>query len=185
MVAAIACVLAAHLGCARVPMHMLVLSRDAPDLKRSVSSMAQGGLVCVSVPDPGGLEWVVPSAWSGTLAAMRHGRYDGNELSERLSSFDSGGRHLTVSPPSISIMRDIPLPPLGPELQPADDCNGPYVSFAGQVDRPCLGLNFHAQISGSNLSLELRAGTHLISQADCRRLVLAAIKLIVSPATSR
>jgi hypothetical protein len=38
---------------------------------------------------------------------MRHGRYDRNELSDRLSAFESSGRHLTVSPPSMSIMRDI------------------------------------------------------------------------------
>jgi hypothetical protein len=45
--------------------------------------------------------------------------------------------------------------------------------------------HFHARISGSDLSLELRAGTHLISQTDCRKVLLAAIKLIVTPATSR
>ncbi|GIJ76934.1 Condensation domain-containing protein [Micromonospora phaseoli] len=175
-VAAVACTLARHLDREVVPMTMRIANRHRPGYARSVSSLAQSGLLVVPVTDPGDLAGVAPAAWSATLHAMRHAYYDGDELSERMPALDSGRRHATVVPPSVNVVPVDELPPAPvPRLSTGD---GPAV-WAGQVDSPCLGLDFHVGIGASGLAIELRAGTHLVAGDDAVGLVREAMALIL------
>jgi Condensation domain len=166
-VAAVSCVLAGHLGRASFPMTMLVNNRHLRGLERSVASVAQSGLIRAGVPDPRDLASAIPEAWSGMLTAMQHARYDGDELSERMRSFDSGGLHVTAGPPSVNVVRT---------ASPRDEA--PETSWVGQVDQRCVSLYFHVRVSESHLAIELRAGTHLLTAAGSLALVTDAMNLM-------
>lgn len=175
MTAAVASALAAHLGRRTVPMFKIVPNRHRPGYARSVASLAQGGLVSVEVPDPRDLRAVVPAAWAGTVAAMRHGYYDGDELAQRMSV--SGGYRDTVVPPSINVMRAEANSPPPEENWPTGD--QPYTVQVKRVERPCLGLNFHIELDKSYVQIELRAGTHLLSEPESAALVANAMTSIL------
>ena len=175
--AAVAWVLAEHLDRRSIPISMMVPNRHRPGYGDSIASLAQGGLASVDVSDPRDFVAVVRRSWSATLSAMRHGYYDGDELSERMTAFESGGRHTTVAPPSINVMHadgTVGTPDL--EWYSGDR---PYETRVELVGRPCLGLNFHAVRASSHLLVELRVGTHLVSEQESRTLVSEAMRLIL------
>lgn len=177
-VAAVAGALAGHLRRNRIPLTMYVSNRHLAGLRRSVSCVTQSGLLSVQVPDPRTIEAVIPRAWSGMLDGMRYAYYDGDELSTRMRSLDSGGRHSTIAPPSINIVRaGATLPEVN--LRPRPDLDdGRFTSWAGQGERRCLSLYFHVQASAAELSVELRAGAHLLSMLECHQLAADAMRLI-------
>jgi hypothetical protein len=178
-VAAVACVLAGHLGRARVPMAMSVANRHLEGLRQSVCSVTQSGLISVPVADPRELAHTVPAAWAGMLTGMRHAYYDCDDLFDQMKSLDRGGRHVTVAPPSINIVRvAAPLPGLTLVARP-DLSDGRFTSWTGQCDRRCLGLHFHVQVSTRQLAVELRTGAHLLSMDDCHRLAAEVLTLIL------
>jgi hypothetical protein len=172
-VAAVACVLAGHLGRTTFPLTTLVNNRHLPGLARSVCSVAQSGLIRASVSDPDDLVSAIPDAWSGTLAAMQHAHYDGDELSDRMRSFDSGGVHTTAAPPSVNVVvQDAPSVAAGAGA-------GPWTASVRQVDQRCVSLYFHAHVSESHLSIELRVGSHLVSAGEAEGLVTGAMRLVL------
>ncbi len=178
-VAAVACVLARHLGRSSVPLSTVVTNRHLPGLARTVCCLSQSGVLRVRVPDPRALSSSVPSSWAGMVRAMRHAHYDGDRLSERMTAFDSGGRHLTVAPPSITMHRSAITWP-GLRLVPRMDGapGAPFTSLTGEIDQHCLGYHFHAHRSGAQLSIELRTGGHLLSMEECHRLATEVMTLI-------
>jgi hypothetical protein len=178
-VAAVACVLARHLGRTRIPLAMNVANRHREGLRQSVCAVTQSGLVSVAVPDPATIETAVPGAWAGMLTGMRHAYYDTDQLFERMTSLDNGGRHATVAPPSINIVRvGTALP--GVTMVPRPDLSDDRItSWVGQCRRRCLGLHFHVQASARQLSVELRCGSHLLAMEDCHRLAAEALRLIL------
>jgi hypothetical protein len=166
-VAAIACVLAGHLRRDTFPMTTSVNNRHLPDLARSVCSVAQDGLVRAHVPDARDVGSAIPDAWSGMVGAIQHAYYDGDELSERMGAFDSGGPHTTAAPPSVNVVQ------VAGEEQHAE------TSWVGAVDQRCVSLYFRARPSESHLTFELRAGSHLLSAGDSLVLVTEAMRLIL------
>ena len=172
-VAAVGCVLSRHLGRATFPMTMSVSNRHLPGLARSVCSVAQSGLVRVAVADPSDLAAAVPDAWSGMLAAIQHAYYSGDELSERMRAFDSGGLHVTAAPPNVNVVTAAALDP--PRGRAGDE---PWTSSVGQVRQRCASLFFHVRLSESHLEIELRAGAHLLPAGDGLALVADAMRLI-------
>jgi len=178
-VAAIASVLAGHLGTQTVPFYLTSANRHLTGLKHSVCSVAQAGLASVSVPAPNDLPRLVPAASKATLAALSHAYYDGSALAERARAAGGPGPHPPVSPPSINILHsDDSSPPGGGHGLPA-------TAHTTRADRPCLGLNFHVRLTTASVSVELRAGTHLLSASECRELVAGTLRLLLdaSPAT--
>lgn len=176
--AAISCVLSQYLGRTSVPLSVIVANRHLPGIGDTVCSVAQSGLFAIGVRDPRDLEGTIPAAWSGTLVAARYGHYDGDELFERMTSFDSGGRHATAAPPSINISRTAIVTSDVADHQRLHDERRAFTTWVGQVDRPRMGLSFLARISDSCLCIELRVGTHLVSQDDCVALAVGAMQLI-------
>jgi hypothetical protein len=178
-IAAVACVLAGHFGRTSVPLAMSVANRHLEGLRQNVCCVVQSGLVNVPVPDPRRLERAVPGAWAGMLTGMRNAYYDHDELFERMTSLDSDGRHSTVAPPSVNIVRvgaDLP----GLILTPRPDLSAKrFSSWIGRCDRRCLGLHFHVQTSAKQLTVELRSGAHLLSVEDCHRLAAEVLTLML------
>jgi hypothetical protein len=179
-VAAVACVLARNLGRTSVPLCMGVANRHLAGLGQTVSCLTQVGLINVGIPDLGDIGSVVPRAWAGMIAAMRYAHYDGDELSERMSSLDSGGRHVTAAPPSINIVRTGAAVP-GLVLVPRPDYGDGerFTTWVGQTRQSCLSHYFHVQKSGSDLSIELRTGAQLLSMDESQALVADALRLII------
>jgi Condensation domain len=183
-VAAIAGVLAEFLGRSSVPMFMTSANRHLGGLRYSVCSVAQAGLARIRVADPRDLGRLIPAASSGFLAALKHAYYDGNALSGRQMAAGGSGFQLPVSPPSINVMRagatapQTELGEAGSGLEP-EHGDGELFTRVEQIVRPCLGLNFHVRIAAGYVSIELRAGTHLLSAADCLALTASAVELIL------
>jgi hypothetical protein len=175
-IAAVAGTLAGYLGRSSVLMFMTSANRHLRGVKHSVCSLAQAGLVRIDVPDPRDLRRLIPAAGLGALTASRHAYYDGDVLADRQRAAGGAGHRLPVAPPSVNVMRMDDLAP--PDREPGG-ADGPLRTRVDQVGRPCIGLNFHVHLARSHLSIELRAGTHLLSAADSEMLVAGAMTSIL------
>jgi hypothetical protein len=175
VVGAIAIALAGFLGCDRIPVMLMMPNRHLTGVKHSVCSLAQGGLCVVDVRQPGALEPAVASAWSGLIFAHRHGYYDIDALLARLEALKLYRSDLPIIVPSVNVRARM--------ADSRADGPGAAETFPSAstrlVDAPCLGLNFHVVVSQSMLSIELRAGEHLVSQQTCRELVLMSMRSIL------
>ena len=180
-IAAVAGVLAEYLGRSSMLMFMTSANRHLPGVRHTVCSLAQAGLVRVDVPDPRRLERLIPAASKGALTALRYAYYDEDMLSVRRRAAGTGGHQRPVTPPSINVMQAGPSAAEQPPGSAADDGPDRPVTRLHQVARPCSGLNFHVTSTESVLSIELRAGTHLLPAAECEALVAATMQRILQP----
>ncbi|MCW6007306.1 hypothetical protein K1W54_22580 [Micromonospora sp. CPCC 205371] len=181
-VAAVAGALAGRLGLSSVLMFMMSANRHIPDVKRSVCTLAQAGLLRVGVADPRRLESLIPAANKARLTALRHSYYDGDALAARQRTAGGAGHQLPVTPPSVNVVRideSASEPPAG--WDPTVGGGAPFASVE-RVERPCTGLNFHVLVADSFVSIELRAGTHLLPAAECEALVVGAMALLLGSA---
>ncbi|GLH99285.1 condensation domain-containing protein [Phytohabitans aurantiacus] len=181
-VAAVAGTLAGYLDRSSVLMFMMSANRHIPDVKRSVCTLAQAGLIRVDVPDPRRLDSLIPEANRGRLTALRHSYYDQEALTARQRATGGAGHQLPVTPPSVNVVRideSASEPPAG--WDPTVAGGAPFASVE-RVDRPCTGLNFHVLVADSFVSIELRAGTHLLPAAECEALVTGAMALLLGSA---
>ncbi|GAB3984137.1 AMP-binding protein [Plantactinospora veratri] len=176
LLGAVAISLARFLGCAQVPMMLLVPNRHLPGVKHSVCALAQAGLCVVEVRPHDSLHAVVGRAWSGLVRAQAYGYCDHDELTERMTPAQVGEHGFVVTPPGVNVMQAAAVG--DPGLVPATADAFPTVAVH-TLDRPCLGTNFHLAVSESTLTVELRAGVHLLSAEDCRDLVSATVRSIL------
>ncbi|AVT32046.1 hypothetical protein C6361_24090 [Plantactinospora sp. BC1] len=176
LLGAVAISLARFLGCARVPMMLLVPNRHLPGVKHSVCALAQAGLCVVEVRPHDSLHAVVGRAWSALVRAQAYGYCDHDELTERMTPAQVGEHGYVVTPPGVNVMQAAAVD--DPRLVPATADAFPTVAVH-TLDRPCLGTNFHLAVSESTLTVELRAGVHLLSAEDCRDLVSATVRSIL------
>ena len=180
-VAVVADTLADYLGRSSVIMFMISANRHLPGVRHSVCSLAQAGLVRIDVPEPRRVERLIPAASKGALTALHHAYYDPDVLSARQRAMGAGGHQPPVTPPSVNVMSADRLVRYPSGWIPGGDAPSTRLE---QVPRPCSGLNFHVTMTGSCLSIELRAGTHLLPAGDCEALVTAAMERILTSVTA-
>jgi hypothetical protein len=172
-VAAIAATLARFLGVDRVSMMMLSPNRHLPRVRHSVCSIAQAGLCVLDLAGTRSFPEVVAAAQSSLLRAQASAYYDMCQMSRAMTEVETGPLGFVITQPSVNILSA----DMTADLGNADvDGISPQVGLI-TVPRPCSGLNFHVLLAESEVVLELRVGTHLLPEAECRDLVSACMRL--------
>jgi hypothetical protein len=173
---AIAGVLARHLDCEQIPVMVMVTNRNLPGVRHSVCAIAQGGLCVVDARNPDALEPMVASAWSGLLRAQKNGYCDVDALSARMEAVELGRSDLPITVPGVNVLEAGAAEGLGVAPESAE--RYPAVSVR-TLDSLCLGMNFHAAVSDSALTIELRTGVYLATEEQCRELVSKSIRAVL------
>ena len=168
LVGAIAAALARFFDHPRVPIMLLSPNRHLPGVRNSVCSLAQGGLAVVEVADPRDLASAAAAAWPELIRAQAYAYYDVAALTARMRELDLGRSDLPVTAPSVNLMQADGLGEDGPDRE-AEEVFPAVLTTVRPA--PCAGLNFHATVSDSELTIELRVGTHLVSAEQSRALV--------------
>jgi hypothetical protein len=172
-VASIAVAIGRFLRLDRVAMTVVSPNRHLFGVRNSVCSLAQNGLCVVEVPKLLLTQDVVANAWTGLLRAQMSAYLDVRDLEKAIADAGIDRAGFLMMPPNVNIR----LGDGAGFLEGGDtDDIFPMVSTT-VVDRPCAGLNFHVLISESEVVLELRAGTHLISEEDSRELLRTSMGL--------
>lgn len=176
--AALARVLGEFLGCTTLPMYMLVSNRHHRGMATSMSSAAQAGLVVMDRLDRPDQRSLVGSAAASILTALKRGHYDGEQLAALTQDFVGFATGSPVSLPSVDVAQRVPA--TGRRVSRARLLVRAVVLQSWVVDRPCRGFNFHVSLTPTAVSVELRAGTHLLSARESVRLVDDAMRLVLA-----